>query len=655
MNRPRPDVPRHESNYNQKHQIHPGGLPSVPRPEYPRPQFARREWLNLNGEWEFEIDHTDDGLDRGLRHRELRGRIVVPFCPESELSGIAFTGFMPAVWYRREVAIPGSWVERRVLLHFGAVDYETTVWVNGLEVCRHRGGFTPFTCDLGKLVHQGEAGAGAANTKVTIVVRARDSHQPPQARGKQSQKLENHGCHYTRTTGIWQTVWLEPVPDCSLRRPRITPDVANSIFIIKQGLTQNKPGFQIRATLSDDQGEVSKATVQVGGMFTPHLYLPVTAARRRLWSPTDPHLYQITLELLSESGSVIDWCSSYAGLRQIAIQDKAVLLNGEPIFQRLVLDQGFYRDGILTAPSDEALVRDIELAMEAGFNGARLHQKVFEERFLFHADRLGYLVWGEFADWGCSGYSEKDYDHQKPNLSYVSEWLEVLERDYSHPSIVGWCPLNETWQVLHDRTTDLDDATHAMFMATKAYDTTRPVIDASGYSHRVPHTDIYDAHDYEQDPALFAQHHAGLAHGRPYISSAHNNHKTDTGYSVPYRGQPYFVSEFGGILWSPSSSDAWGYGSGPRTLEEFHARFEGLCRVLLENPNMFGYCYTQLTDVFQEQNGLFTFDRAPKFEMKRLRDVQQRPAAIEVQAKSPKPGVNPVPPEEARELCPKVA
>ena len=414
-----------------------------------------------------------------------------------------------------------------------------------------------------------------------------------------------------------------------MRRPRITPDVANSFFLIEQPLSRVELGSRVRAALSDADGEISVVTVPIGGSMTPHLYLPVPATRHRLWSPRDPHLYSILLELISPAGVVVDRCSTYAGMREISIQGREVLLNAEPVFQRLVLDQGFYPDGILTAPSDADLVRDIEISMAAGFNGARLHQKVFEERFLHHCDRLGYLVWGEFADWGCAGYGSVDYDHQKPNLSYVSEWLEVLERDYSHPSIIGWCPLNETWQVLHDRTTDLDDATRALFLATKAFDATRPVIDASGYSHRVPETDIYDSHDYEQEPAEFARNHAGLAQGRPFVANAHGDHRTGKAYSVPYRGQPYFVSEFGGILWSPGRSDGWGYGNGPRTLEEFYDRFEGLCRVLLENPHMFGYCYTQLTDVYQEQNGLYTFDRYPKFDMERLKKIQERVAAIE--------------------------
>ncbi|MFC7102371.1 hypothetical protein ACFQQB_19110 [Nonomuraea rubra] len=319
---------------------------------------------------------------------------------------------------------------------------------------------------------------------------------------------------------------------------------------------------------------------------------------------------------------------SYAGLRSIAIDGKRVLVNGRPVFQRLVLDQGYYPDGLMTAPSDAALLRDIELSVAAGFNGARLHQKVFEERFLYHADRLGYLVWGEFGDWGAF-----DGREQHPTASFVTQWLEVLERDYSHPSIIGWCPLNETTQMINDQVTQLDDVTRGLFLATKLADPTRPVIDASGYSHRVPETDVYDSHNYEQEPAAFAGQLSGLGKDQPYVNTA-----GDRPISVPYRGQPYFVSEYGGIWWNPelagTEQDAarvgsWGYGQRVRDEEEFHARFAGLTGVLLDDPDMFGYCYTQLTDVFQEENGIYRFDRTTKLDVGRVRAVQSRQAACE--------------------------
>ena len=603
---------------------------NLPRPEHPRPSVRREDWVNLNGPWEFEVDAGDSGLERGLRDRALAGSITVPFAPESELSGIGNGDFMPAVWYRRVVEVPVAWAGRRTLLHFGAVDHDATVWVDGQELARHRGGFTPFTVDLGH--RTGE---------VVVVLRARDSREGPQARGKQSTRLDGYECFYARTTGIWQTVWMEPVADVSLARPRITPDLAASTLHVEQPLRRSGDatvrGLTLTATVRDAAGEVLTASVRADLELSPRLTLVLPADRVRPWSPADPHLYDLTITLRDAAGDVVDTVETYAGLRSVSIDGKAVLLNGEPVFQRLVLDQGYYPDGLMTAPTDEALVRDIELSLAAGFNGARLHQKVFEERFLFHADRLGYLVWGEFGDWGAAERGTEEHgEFQRPTPNFVSQWLEALERDYSHPSIVGWCGLNETYQEITDRGTVLDDVTRAMFLAAKAMDTSRPVLDASGYSHRVAESDVWDSHNYTQDPALFAQEMAGLAQGRP---------DTNTGprgqvWSLPYGGQPWFCSEFGGIWWRPDAAasnpevdrgatSSWGYGEPPRSEEEFHHRFEGLTGVLLDDPLMFGYCYTQLTDVFQEQNGVYSFDRSEKLDVARVRAAQLRPAAIE--------------------------
>lgn len=597
----------------------------VPRPEYPRPQFVRKDWLCLNGPWQFEIDYGDSGLDRGLRDRPLSGRIVVPFAPESALSGLGHTDFMNVVWYRKEVSIPRAWSGRDVLLHFQAVDYDTTVWVNGVEVARHRGGFTPITCALAGLAEPGQS--------VIIVVRARDvKGTVGRPAGKQSNgRYANAGCLYTRTTGIWQTVWMEPVPRVHLKRPRLTPDVAGSRIIVSQPIVNSRAGTRLRLTLSDGRHTVAQASVPADRDFTPTVSLEIPSKYRRLWSPEDPFLYDLTIDLLDDDGRLIDQARSYAGLRSVTIDGHAVRVNGKPLFQRMVLDQGFYPDGIWTAPTDKALRTDIVLAMKAGFNAARLHQKVFEERFLYHADRMGYLVWGEFGDWGM--------DRDQPQSTYVAQWHEVLERDYSHPCIVGWCPLNETAKPMDDAIQGLDDLTLALYLATKAADPTRPVLDASGYSHRVRCPDIYDSHDYDQNPASFKERHAPLAQGRPFVNGADPEKKTF--WSHDYTGQPYFVSEFGGIWWNPDQaareghSTSWGYGKRPRDIEEFYARFKGLCDVLLDDPRMFGYCYTQLTDVFQEQNGIYFFDRRSKFDMKRVRAIQARRAAIEAQGQRP--------------------
>ncbi len=636
---------------------------SVPRPEYPRPQFVRPDWLCLNGEWQFEIDQGDSGLDRRLRFKDLTDTITVPFCPEAELSGVGNTDFLHAVWYRRTVDIPADWQGRRVLLHFQAVDYDATVWVNGKEAGRHRGGWTGFTCDLGGIAGPGET--------ATIVLRARDPDRVSQPRGKQAGTYAPVGCHYTRTTGIWQTVWMEPVPDVALQRPRLTPDMANGVIRLEQPLTAhgpgaNCPGLRLRARLKDAQGVVCEASVPADADLAPRLDLLVPGDRRRLWSPRDPFLYDVEIELVDASGTIVDGTTSYAGLRGITLDGQQVKINGEAIFQRLVLDQGYYPDGVMTAPTDADLVRDIQLSLDAGFNGARLHQKVFEERFLYHADRMGYLVWGEFGDWGCSSQGPA-HDHQQPGITYAAQWLEAILRDYSHPSLIGWCPLNETQQPYGDRIQTLDDATRALFLACKALDTTRPVLDTSGYSHRVPEADIYDSHDYieQKDFAVglqkFQARHARMPEGVVHTNPQNPAHLETLDaaptldpaapldrpavlapvWSIGYRGQPYFVSEVGGFRWVPNTTPksaientlgrktSWGYGADPTSVDEFLERFGAVCGALLDNPQMFGYCYTQLTDIYPEENGLYTFDRQPKFDAARLRAIQERAAAIE--------------------------
>ncbi|MEQ3549601.1 sugar-binding domain-containing protein [Pseudonocardia nematodicida] len=600
----------------------------IPRPEHPRPQLYRPEWRCLNGEWEFEVDLGDSGLERGLRTRELAERITVPFAPESELSGIGRTDFMEAVWYARTVDVPAGWDGHRVLLHFGAVDHDATVWADDVEVARHRGGFSSFTADITEHV--------TAGGPVRIVVRARDSRHDAQARGKQATWYENSHAQYTRTTGIWQTVWLEAVPAQHVVRLQLTPDLAGRTLTVGSRLSGNHAGHEVVAVLSDAAGTVAEGRARADLDLAPSVALAVPDDRLRPWNPQDPFLYDLVVTLLDGDGAEVDRVQSYAGMRSVAVDGRALLLNGEPVFQRLVLDQGYWPQSLMTAPSDADLVRDIELGLRAGFNGARLHQKVFEERYLYHADRLGYLVWGEFGDWGVRGLGVKGHN-QQPTASFVTQWLEVLERDRNHPSIVGWCPLNETDQALHDRITVLDDVTRAMFLATKLADPTRPVIDASGYSHRVPETDVYDSHSYEQDPEAFREQVAWSADGSPYVNLSHAGDVI----SVDYAGQPYFLSEFGGIWWDPDAAardgsgdgedayTSWGYGTRVRDEEGFHRRFEGLTGVLLADPRMFGYCYTQLTDVMQEQNGIYRFDRGDKLDVERVRKAQLRPAAYE--------------------------
>jgi len=586
-----------------------------PRPEYPRPQFKRDAWLNLNGEWFFADDPGDSGESRDLHLADaLPDKIRVPFCREAALSGLGWTDRVLAVWYTRTVEIPQDWAGKTLLLHFGAADYDTTVWANGTLLGHHEGGHCGFTFTIEPaLITSGQ---------LRLNVRCRDDWRKPRPAGKQSPKPENFGIHYTRTTGIWQTVWLEPVPETRLERPRITPELATWTFQIEQPLTGLRAGCKVQASLLAEGKAIATDEAPADVDFTPTLRLSVPEDCRHLWQPGAPFLYDVELQLVDASGMVIDHAISYAGMRSVRIEGDRFLLNGKPIFQRLVLDQGYYPDGILTAPTDAALRADIELAMQAGFNGARLHQKIFEERFLYHADTLGYLVWGELPDWGPAFCT----DHRKViNTRWVTEWQEALARDYNHPALVAWGCLNEQEFQSLEHLGEIDSVMRALFQAAKLADRTRPVLDASGWIHRIPESDLYDVHDYEKDPALLRKTYAEIEPGKAWCADRKGN--------LPHRGQPFFVSEFGGIRIPKPGDDAqsWGYGTTPENIEAFYERFSGLCQALLENPKIAGYCYTQLTDVYQEANGVYDFARQPKSDIARLREAQSIRAACEAE------------------------
>ena len=570
----------------------------IPRPEYPRPQFVRDGWMNLNGTWQFEIDGGASGRDRGLVQKEkLDGEILVPFCPESKLSGVQHLDFMAAVWYRRTFELPKEAEGKRVFINFGAVDYLAEVWVNGVSVGTHRGGYAPFQFEITGAVHPGEN---------TIVVCADDDvrsfHQP---RGKQSIGYTPDGCCYTRTTGIWQTVWLEWTNETRLVSVRLTPDVSNSSVLIEAEIDGPTKGISLAAEASfggeEGQGEIE---VDADGNIA-RMILFIDDAQ--LWNVGEPNLYDLRLTL-KKDGEKIDELKSYFGLRTITFDGMKCLINGRPVFQRLVLDQGFFPDGIYTAPTDEDLKADIERSLAMGFNGARLHQRVFEPRYLYWADRLGYICWGEMASWGL----EPKDPWALP--VFLDEWLQILRRDYSAPSIVGWCPWNETWG--EDNSGQLAETMRMSYRVTKAYDPTRPCIDASGGIH--VETDIYDTHDYEQDPAIYKERYAPDAEVI-YDRLSKRQH---------YAGQPVFISEYGGIAWNPDGQ-GWGYGNGPKTEEEFIERYRGLTDTLLDNPNHMGFCYTQLYDIEQERNGLYYYDRTPKFDPEVIHAITSRKAAIE--------------------------
>lgn len=566
----------------------------IPRSEHPNPQFMRDAWMNLNGTWQFAIDHGDSGAERGMEKpsTEYDRVITVPFCPQSRLSGVEHKDFLRSVWYRRSVALGEKELSGDVLLHIGACDYETTVWVNGERAGSHRGGYVSFTMDITAYCRAGEN---------QLVVHARDNERDPMIpRGKQCEAFASRGCDYTRTTGIWQTVWLEFVPKTRVERVRYFPDVASGAVTIAASL---RGAGTLTAQAFYEGRPVGRAEVaSQGGEAQLRLALDET----HLWEVGCGRLYDLTL---TYGG---DRVQSYFGLRQVRLDGYRFLLNGKSVFQRLVLDQGFYPDGVYTAPSDAELIADIERSMACGFNGARLHEKIFEPRFLYHADRLGYLVWGEYPNWGL--------DHSDPRAVYsiLPEWLEEIARDYNHPSIIGWCPFNETWDMNGRR--QFDPLLALVYQATKAADPTRPCIDTSGNYHVV--TDIYDLHNYDQDVESFSACYDAFAAGGELFD------REGRGDRQHYRaGQPVFISEYGGIGWSVD--DGWGYGSAPKSEEAFIERYRGLTEALLRNPKICGFCYTQLTDVEQERNGMYTYDRRPKFDPAIFKAINGQKAAIE--------------------------
>ncbi|HCE44536.1 MAG TPA: beta-glucuronidase [Lentisphaeria bacterium] len=568
---------------------------TVPRPEHPKPQFERQSWINLNGQWTYTFDFGKSGSERGLKDSKgFADKITVPFCPESELSGVGHKDFIEMMWYQKDIQIPKDWSGRKIIIHFGAVDYIAEVFVDGKYVGRHFGGSASFDYDISDYVEVGK--------KHSLVVHVSDdTRHGKQPGGKQSFVYKSFACHYTRTTGIWQTVWLESLSEFSLKSCRIVPDLDGNKFIFTPIFHGMKRNLNLRIAVKDGEEIAAK------GEFSAQNGVPVQLAvsNPKAWSPESPFLYDILFEVV-DAGKVVDSVKSYAGMRKVHVEGDTLYLNNKPYYLRLVLDQGFYPDGIWTAPSDAALKKDIELSMNAGFNGARLHQKVFEERFHYWADKLGYLTWGEFPSWGT------DVKDPVAARNFIMEWAEVVARDLSHPSIIAWTPLNETWDTG-------DGVQHSRFHAdlydiTKMLDPSRPVNEASGYVH--VKTDLWTVHNYEQNPEKLKTQltpDSGKGVWRNFPEK-----------EVKYQGQPYFVDEFGGIKWvvgTAFADNTWGYGDAPKSLDEVYSRLEGQVNALLSLKHIKGYCYTQLTDVEQEQNGIYNYDRSEKFDMKKIKKI----------------------------------
>ena len=573
-------------------------MTNLPRPEYPRPQFVRRDWLNLNGVWDFEFDDENRGLKEGwfASNRPLGREIVVPFPFQSKLSGIGDTRFHDVVWYRRAFELPADWETKRVLLHFGAVDYRACVWLNGEFVAAHEGGHTPFAAEINPL-------PGTNYLVVRVEDRSTDLEQP---RGKQFWEEESKSIFYTRTTGIWQSVWLEPVDRAYIERVNITPDVDNGTLKVEYRVNNPVPGQQIEVTVryAGEVVAVEEAWVQ-NVPYRAALIIPI--ANAQLWSPEAPNLYDISF-CLKNGGEVLYEVESYFGMRKVSTDASQFLLNDAPYTMKLVLDQGYFPDGLLAAPSDDALRRDVELAKEMGFNGVRKHQKVEDPRYLYWADRLGLLVWGEMAN--CFTFGDNAIKR------ITAEWQEAIERDYNHPCIVVWVPINESWGVPRLKTDPRQpDHTLAMYYLTLSLDQSRLVISNDGWEHTI--SDLCTIHDYTANEAIHLRYQTAA---QAVAAKPANRPIYLPGFA--YRGEPIILSEFGGIAYRKSEWEGWGYSSaGSET--EFLECYRSLMTIVHNLPAVQGYCYTQFTDVEQEINGLLTYDRQPKIDLALIRAINE--------------------------------
>ncbi len=566
----------------------------IPRPEYPRPDFQREKWLALNGEWDFSFDEPI--FDQ---------KILVPFACETKLSGIHDTSFHNAVWYRRSFSLPEPMHDRQILLHFGAVDYTCRLWVNDQFIREHTGGQCGFSADITDALN--------ASGENVIVLEARDDPADLEMpRGKQYWKPESESIFYTRTTGIWQSVWLEAVSPMHLCSCRITPLFDERSVRFSYALSAAPQHVTLTAEITfrgKTAGAVSVTPTSARGAFDWQIDQSALSAwnyqEDLVWTPEQPNLFDVTFRIL-EHGCEVDAVQSYFGMRKVSIQNGQFLLNNRPYYQKLVLDQGYWPESLLTAPSDEAFIRDIELTKAMGFNGVRKHQKVEDPRYLYHADRMGLLVWGEIG--AAYLYSEQYADR------IYREWLDVLRRDYNHPCIVVWTPLNESWGVQEIETDPRQQAhSEAMVAITKSMDTTRLVVDNDGWEHT--NGDLLTIHDYSPSGEMLRAH---LGSMDAILALRPAQRALFVGRHA-YAGQPILLSEFGGVKFVPGTEaqHSWGYCEADSC-----AAFAGKLRELFDAvracPLVDGYCYTQLTDVETEQNGLLTYDRTPKLPLETI-------------------------------------
>jgi len=582
------------------------------RKDYPRPQLVRANWELLNGEWKFDFDDNNLG-EKEKWYREaskLSGTIRVPFTYETKLSGIGDETVHPVVWYAREIEVDATMLAtKRLWIHFEGVDYRAKLWVNGEAAGVHQGGYARFSFDITDLVTEG---------KNTLTLRVEDSLDPAQPRGKQRWLKENFGCWYVQTTGIWKSVWMEYVDAEAITKLKITPDWAGQKVILEPEISCDRActDLTLYAKVTFEGKLIKEASCQV---TTSKARMEIDLARPDLfewsvceWRPDAPGLYDVEL-VLRRGEEKKDEIASYFGLREIRIDKGNILLNGSPLYQRLILDQGYWKDSHLTPPDEEALLKDIDTVMAMGYNGVRKHQKTEDERFLYWCDMKGLLVWSEMA----STYEYTDAAVEE----FTKEWMEIVSQNYSHPCIITWTPLNESWGIRSVKTNRTHQHfTESIYHLTKSIDPYRPVIVNDGWEHTV--SDILTLHDYEEKGEVllrrYTEYWEELLESKVY----HCGHRSAMADGFVYRGQPIIISEFGGIAFNEEGG--WGYGNKVTDKEAFVKRFDDITTAIKKLPWVCGYCYTQVSDVQQEINGLMDEARNCKIEPEILSEINTR-------------------------------
>lgn len=581
---------------------------NIPRNEYPRPQFVREDWINLNGEWEFDFDDNNIGIKEGWHKNPKLGKsILVPYAYQTELSGINIKEFHDIVWYSKTFDLDEVMKNKRNILHFGAVDYKADLWVNGEHLFTHKGGHVPFSVDITSVIKEKDN---------LIVLRVEDYATDLELpRGKQFWRKESHGIFYTRTTGIWQSVWIEPVSETYLKKVWLTPDLDKKTVLVEYefegDITETSLGVEISVKdtviVNDKIALMSSREKRAFGL-NQELTLDWNHHESLAWSPENPILFDIKFSVYKKN-TIIDTVKSYFGLRKVEIVDGVFMLNNRPYYQKLLLDQGYWEESLLTAPTDEHFVKDIKLCKEMGFNGVRKHQKIEDPRFLYWADKLGLLVWGEMAN---------AYVYSRRYVKMLNnEWIEMIERDYNHPSIVAWTPLNESWGV-DSIMNNKDQQAHsaAMYWLTKSFDQTRVVISNDGWEHTK--TDLLTIHDYEYRNEVLTERYSCLDN----ILKTKHSGRGMFAKEWNYEGQPIIISEMGGISYQKSEWEGWGY-SAATSDEDFILRYYNVIAPMLKSKLIQGFCYTQVTDVEQEINGLLTYAREPKVDLSIIKAINE--------------------------------